>query len=122
MSQVLIVDDEPDIANILGELLGEEGLDVRVVNDGREALAAVAEKPPDVIITDLMMPRMDGHTLIRELRSNATFRHIPIVVMSAGALDKSLLAPDLLFVPKPFELFDMLDRVSELLGKQGGSR
>ncbi len=122
MSQVLIVDDEPDIANILGELLGEEGLDVRVVNDGREALAAMAEQPPDLLITDLMMPRMDGHALIRELRSNAAFRHIPIVVMSAGSLDKSLLAPDILFVPKPFELFDMLDRVSELLGKRGGSR
>jgi len=122
MSRVLIVDDEPDIANILGELLGEEGLDVRVVHDGRQALAAMAEQPPDLLITDLMMPRMDGHALIRELRGNATFRHIPIVVMSAGSLDKSLLAPDILFVPKPFELFDMLDRVSELLGKQGGSR
>jgi hypothetical protein len=41
--------------------------------------------------------------------------------MSAGALDKSLLAPDILFVPKPFELTDMIDRVSELLGKKGGS-
>ncbi len=121
MSQVLIVDDEPDIAIILGELLGEEGLDVRVVHDGREALEALAVEPPDLLITDLMMPRMDGHALIRELRSNAKFRHIPIVVMSAGALDKSLLAADILFVPKPFELSDMIDRVSELLGKQGGS-
>ncbi|HLM42865.1 MAG TPA: response regulator [Myxococcaceae bacterium] len=121
MSQVLIVDDEPDIAIILGELLGEEGLDVRVVHDGREALEALAVQTPDLLITDLMMPRMDGHALIRELRSNAKFRHIPIVVMSAGALDKSLLAPDILFVPKPFELTDMLDRVSELLGKKGGS-
>ena len=121
MSHVLIVDDEPDIAIILGELLGEEGLDVRVVHDGREALEALAVQTPDLLITDLMMPRMDGHALIRELRSNAKFRHIPIVVMSAGALDKSLLAPDILFVPKPFELTDMLDRVSELLGKKGGS-
>lgn len=121
MSQVLIVDDEPDIAIILGELLGDEGLDVRVVHDGREALEALAVQLPDLLITDLMMPRMDGHALIRELRSNAKFRHIPIVVMSAGALDKSQLAPDILFVPKPFELTDMLDRVSELLGKKGGS-
>ena len=122
MSQVLIVDDEPDIAIILGELLGEEGLDVRVVNDGREALAAMAEQPPDLLITDLMMPRMDGHALIREMRGSAALRHIPIVVMSAGLMDQRLLAPDILFVPKPFELFDMLDRVSELLRKQGGSR
>ena len=121
MSQVLIVDDEPDIAIILGELLGDEGLDVRVVHDGREALEALAVQLPDLLITDLMMPRMDGHALIRELRSNAKFRHIPIVVMSAGALDKSLLAPDILFVPKPFELTDMIDRVSELLGKRDGS-
>lgn len=122
MSQVLIVDDEPDIANILGELLGEEGLDVRVVHDGRRALAAMAERLPDLLITDLMMPRMDGHTLIREMRGNAALRHIPIVVMSAGRLDESLLAPDIRFVPKPFELSDMLARVSELLGKRSGSR
>ncbi|MFY0522130.1 response regulator [Archangium gephyra] len=122
MSHVLIVDDEPDIANVLGELLGEEGLDVRVVHDGRQALTAMTERLPDLVITDLMMPRMDGHALIREMRGSAALRHIPIVVMSAGLMDQSLLAPDLLFVPKPFELFDMLDRVSELLGKRGGSR
>ncbi|HZI05555.1 MAG TPA: response regulator [Archangium sp.] len=122
MSHVLIVDDEPDIANILGELLGEEGLDVRVVHDGRQALTAMAERLPDLVITDLMMPRMDGHALIREMRGSAALRHLPIVVMSAGLMDQRLLAPDILFVPKPFELFDMLDRVSELLGKRGGSR
>ncbi|HEY0095149.1 MAG TPA: response regulator, partial [Archangium sp.] len=117
---VLIVDDEPDIANVLGELLGEEGLDVRVAHDGRQALAAMAEKLPDLLITDLMMPRMDGHALIRGMRGNAALRHIPIVVMSAGLLDKSLLAPDLLFVPKPFELSEMIERVMELLGRRGG--
>ncbi|EPX62186.1 response regulator [Cystobacter fuscus DSM 2262] len=122
MSQVIIVDDEPDIANVLGELLGEEGLDVRVVHDGRQALEAMVERLPDLLITDLMMPRMDGHTLIREMRGNAALRHIPIVVMSAGLLDKSLLAPDIRFVPKPFELSEMFDRVFEMLAKRGGSR
>jgi CheY-like chemotaxis protein len=122
MSHVLIVDDEPDIATVLAEILVDEGFDVRVVHDGRQALSVMAERLPDLIITDLMMPRMDGHALIREVRGNEAFRHIPIVVMSAGLLDKSLLAPDIRFVPKPFELEQMLEAVSKLLRERGRTR
>ena len=122
MSQVLIVDDEPDIVNVLAEFLGEEGLDVRVAYDGRQALKALTEKTPDLLITDLMMPRMDGHTLIREVRANEALRHLPILVMSAGILDKGLLASGVRFVPKPFELDQMIAQVLELLGQRRGSR
>ncbi|WP_257458528.1 response regulator [Archangium lipolyticum] len=116
MRHVLIVDDEPDIANVLAELLGEEGFDVRVVHDGRQALAAMAEKKPDLLITDLMMPRMDGHTLIREVRGSEALRDLPILVMSAGTLDRSLVTPKTRFLPKPFEFDRMLEVITHLVG------
>jgi CheY-like chemotaxis protein len=116
MSHVLIVDDEPDITSVLADLLGDEGFDVRVAGDGRQALDAMAKKKPDLLITDLMMPRMDGHTLIRDVRGSEVLRDLPILVMSAGTLDKSLVTPKTRFLPKPFELERMLEVLSELLG------
>ncbi len=122
MSHVLIVDDEPDIATVLAEILEDEGFDVRVAHDGRQGLEFMMQKRPDLLLTDLMMPRMDGHALIREMQNREALRDVPIVVMSAGMIDKSLITIDVRFVPKPFAIDQILSAVQEMLGKRGGTR
>ena len=74
---VLVVDDEPDKRQLLAFALQREGYEVRTAEDGEEGLAAVVEHQPDLIITDVMMPRMDGYEMVRRVRSDARTKFIP---------------------------------------------
>jgi two-component system response regulator MprA len=96
----LVVDDDPAIAEILAEVLDEAGYRVRRAYDGRQALEEIARDPPDLIVTDVMMPRIDGLTLTRRLRDRGD--QTPIVLMSAVFADVDL--PGVRFLPKPFDL------------------
>ena len=79
---VLVVDDEPSILSMLRALLMEEGCAVITAQHGEEALAHAVERSPDLIITDLMMPVMDGHELRRRLKEEPSTAHIPVVLMT----------------------------------------
>ncbi|HEY6562502.1 MAG TPA: response regulator [Polyangiaceae bacterium] len=79
--QVLVVDDEAATIDALGQLLSGEGFEVRTADNGRAALVEVAKNTPDVIVTDLMMPEMDGLTLLAELRSRRV--DVPVIVATA---------------------------------------
>jgi CheY-like chemotaxis protein len=120
MAVVLIVDDEFGVANLLKDVLEDEGYRVLVASNGRQALGRVAEERPDLIITDFMMPTMDGAALIKALAANAKFKDIPVIVMSslpeAAVKERSL--PYALFVRKPFRILDLIDVVAELLDKK----
>jgi CheY-like chemotaxis protein len=83
-SKVLVVDDDKDIANWLKHALVYYGFNVTTAYDGYQCLDAVAESIPDLILLDMMMPRMDGATTIRKLREEEHSRHIPIIVLSAN--------------------------------------
>jgi len=85
--QVLVVDDNPDKLTLLEVALGMEGYDVRTASNGAEALAAVESYPPDLIITDVMMPKMDGYELARRVRQNPQTRFIPLILQTAGRHD-----------------------------------
>lgn len=115
---VLVVDDDPSIADLLCVLLQEEGYEVHGVGDGEEALAAVAEETPDVIVADVMMPRLDGLEMTQALRERGI--DAPVVLMSAVYADVDL--PGIRFVPKPFDLDDLVAVVNRLMGKADGSR
>lgn len=82
---VLFVDDDPFFLDALGQFLEEHGYEVRRAADGLEALDAVRENPPDLILLDLIMPKIDGGRVSRYLREDARFQHIPIVIFSALA-------------------------------------
>jgi CheY-like chemotaxis protein len=82
---VLVVDDEVLLVELLRAALEEEGYDVRTAPDGQAAWEAVAAARPDVVLTDVMMPRLDGWGLYRALQAEAAYRDIPVVLMSAGA-------------------------------------
>ncbi len=81
---VLVVDDEPDKRQLLVYALQLEGCEVSEAADGIEGLAAVEASQPDLIITDVMMPRMNGYDMIRRVRSNPQTRFIPVIIQSAA--------------------------------------
>lgn len=110
---VLVVDDEPQIRAFLSLTLGDAGFRVCVAEDGIAALAVLGTVRPAVVITDLMMPRMDGWELCRRLRSTAETAAIPLVVISA--LQSSSALGDAFF-PKPFELDALLAALQRLTG------
>ena len=84
---VLVVDDDPDKRKLLEVALGMEGYDVRTASNGRDALAAVDSYPPDLIVTDIMMPEMDGYELVRHIRQNPQTKFIPLILQTAARSD-----------------------------------
>lgn len=81
---VLVVDDEPDKRLLLAFALETEGYEVHTADDGEEGLAAVERHQPDLIITDVMMPRMDGYEMVRRVRANPQTKFIPVIIQSAA--------------------------------------
>jgi CheY-like chemotaxis protein len=116
MSTILIVDDERDTRTVLQLLLSMEGHEVFAAGDGLAALETVRERRPDLVITDWMMPRMNGADLCRRLREDPGTTGIPIIVLSARGLEPK--HPQRLydrFLHKPFELETLLNEVQTLL-------
>ena len=102
---VLVVDDEPGILEFLRYALEDNGYRVQTARDGLDALARIGDEPPDVVLTDLMMPRVDGWELCRRLRGENGLHYLPIIGMSAVEPNG---APLDAFLRKPFELDDLL--------------
>ncbi len=84
---VLVVDDDPDKRNLLAVALEMAGYQVQTANDGEAGLASVESNLPDLIVTDVMMPKMDGYELARRVRANPQTRFIPIIIQSAARND-----------------------------------
>ena len=100
---VLIVDDEPDVRRILVDVFRDEGYLAIAAEDGSRALELAAIRRPDIVLSDVAMPRLDGVTLARHLaRWNPP---IPVVLMSAAHTSGVGTLP---FIAKPFDLDDML--------------
>jgi CheY-like chemotaxis protein len=107
--RVLVVDDDKDIRDTIVELLSDEGYEVVSARDGVEALKRLRERPTDLVILDLMMPRMDGWQFRREQVADPHLAHIPVVVVSAYGHRDDIEAEA--FVPKPCDLQALLDAV-----------
>jgi CheY-like chemotaxis protein len=80
-AQVLVVDDDPGARSALQSLLESDGYGVATAEDGVQALQVASEQPPDVVVTDLQMPRMDGMSLLKKLREDT--RDLPIIVVTS---------------------------------------
>ena len=113
MQSILVVDDDPAIRDALALLLEDEGYAVLAAPDGLAALEAVARDSPDLVITDLYMPGLDGSGLIARLRSERP--DLPIIVVSAGI---RVSPPDgVPFFAKPFDSEHLLATVASLLAR-----
>lgn len=107
---VLVVDDERPIVDLLQDLLQDQGYEVRRAYDGMTALQIIERDPPDLVVTDVMMPRLDGLALFNEIRTRAAT--MPVILMSAAVTPRKI---DATFVPKPFDIDTLLDLVDEKL-------
>jgi signal transduction histidine kinase len=116
--RILVADDNADMRDYLHRLFSQRW-QVEVVADGEQALLAAARQRPDVIVSDVMMPRLDGFGLIERLRSDEATRHIPVILLSARAGEEARVeglgagAED--YIVKPFSGRELLARVDSLL-------
>lgn len=116
---VLIADDEANISLAIQFLMKRAGYDVRVAEDGEEALEAVRRSPPDLIVLDVMMPKRDGYEVCQSIRSDPELAGVKIVMVSAkgGPIEvekgKALGADE--YLVKPFSTQELADRVADLL-------
>jgi DNA-binding response OmpR family regulator len=121
---ILIVDDEAYIVTSLEYVMQSAGFEVAVAYDGEEALAKIDEKVPDLVILDLMMPKLDGFEVCKKIRENPLWKDIRIIILTAKGRDierkkgMSLGADD--YMTKPFSTRDILNRVKELLAESEG--
>jgi CheY-like chemotaxis protein len=113
---ILIVDDEFGIVDSLAEMLSEEGFAVSTASNGKDALRRIAERRPDLILMDYMMPVMDGAETLQTIRSDLALRDIPVVLMSS--VPKANLPAQCVptgFLRKPFDVDALLSMLASLL-------
>jgi CheY-like chemotaxis protein len=116
MHTILVVEDEPAIAELLQEVLEDEGYRVITAGNGREALARVEELRPDLMLSDIMMPVMDGRTLCRLLHAEPQYRALPVVLMSAAVPPPDSDTPHTAFIRKPFQLHELVRTLTTIIG------
>ena len=121
---ILVVDDEPDKRNLLTTAFEMAGYNVHTARDGVEGLAAVEAQQPDLIILDVMMPRMDGYEMARQIRSNSRTRFIPIIIQTASRheaqdLRRGAEVGALGFITDPTDIDLLLARARTLLDFKG---
>jgi two-component system KDP operon response regulator KdpE len=120
-SKVLVVDDEPQITRVLRTVLSSQGYQVRTAGEGEAALTSFNDWRPELVITDLFMPHMDGLELCRRIRS---LSNVPIIVLSVKGEERSKVealdsgADD--YVTKPFGIDELMARVRAALRRGGG--
>jgi CheY-like chemotaxis protein len=121
MKTILVVDDEPDILGALELFLEMEGYRVMTASDGQEAITKLADVRPDLVLSDVMMPFLNGIELLQHVKSDRGLQNIPVVLMSAGrpAGWKCGATGDA-FLPKPLDLDHLLRTIQQELAKRGG--
>jgi DNA-binding response OmpR family regulator len=117
--RILIVEDDPDIAELVGRYLDKAGFNTELVASGREALVAIAARQPDLVVLDLMLPHVDGLEVCRVIRANEATAAIPLIMLTARAEESERIvglelgADD--YLAKPFSPNELVARVRALL-------
>jgi len=124
--RVLVADDDPDILTVVKINLELDGFEVDTAVDGEDAIQKATSTPPNVIVLDIMMPRMDGLTALHRLRSQAATANIPIILLTARGLPEDrvrgleLGADD--YITKPFDITELAARVRAVLRRTQAAR
>lgn len=118
-ARVLVVDDEPDLVRILQFGLKAAGYEVESASDGQEGLKKAREMKPDIILLDLMLPKLDGYKVCRLLKFDERYKHIPIMILSARTQEgDQTLAHEMganRFMTKPYDFQEILGHIQALL-------
>lgn len=122
--QILLIDDDPDFVEAVKVIVENGGYAVEVAYDGQEGLEAAAEKKPDLIVLDVMMPVMNGHEACAKFKADEATKEIPIILLTAVAdrvTTSTYTHRDMLeseaedYMPKPVEPKELLDRIQSWL-------
>jgi len=117
--RIVIIEDERDVADLVSRRLAREGYGVDVAHDGRSGLEKVLARPPDLALVDLMLPRLPGTDVVREMRQDPRTAHVPIVIMTAKGDESDVVVGLTLgaddYVVKPFSLAVLVARVAAVL-------
>jgi DNA-binding NtrC family response regulator len=118
-NQILIVEDDPLEADLLSQELADHGYKTRWAKDGPEAMEQLKQALPDLVLLDIVLPRMDGFEVVKEIKSNPKTRTIPVIMVTALAdLDQQVKGLDSGaddYITKPFKSFELLARVRSML-------
>jgi CheY-like chemotaxis protein len=117
---ILVADDHADVRVVVKTILERSGFAVELAADGIQALSVVRETPPELIILDIMMPRMNGFEVLAQLRGAPQTRNIPVMLLTAKSLGDDVTAGFRLgadyYIAKPFEVQQLINAVRTLLG------
>lgn len=117
--KILVVDDDLGTRLSISDYLELSGYSVIMANDGQEALSMVKENHPDLMVTDIVMPRMNGYELVRQVRQQVEFRLLPVILLTARTKTQERILGYQsgcdLYLPKPFELEELAAAIRNLL-------
>ncbi len=120
MKKLLIIDDDKAVVDVLYEALASDDRIIRMAYDGKTALNLIGKERFDLVICDLMMPKVHGFQILEWIRSNPELRRTGIIVLTAKSYkrdeDKARQAGASRFISKPFEISDIQEKVKEMLG------
>ncbi len=118
--RVLIAEDEANIVESLTFILGREGFDVSTVADGEAALRSLRHDAPDLLILDVMMPRLNGFELLKKIRADARLQRLPVIVLTAKTQardrDAAVAVGADAYMTKPYSNREVVEQVRRLTG------
>jgi len=124
-ARILVVDDEPEITEIVETFLAESGYQVAVENSPHEAVSKAKAFKPDVILLDIMMPGVDGYSICEEIKSDPEFSNIPVIFLTGkdrnDDMGRSFRSGGDMFIKKPFSCERLLEIVHIVLMSTGKS-
>jgi DNA-binding response OmpR family regulator len=123
--RVMIVEDEPNIVESLSFVFSREGWQVAAALDGDTAIERLLSEPPDILVLDVMLPPHSGFEVLKRVRSEASLKHLPVIVLTAKGQEKDRhtalrLGADA-FVTKPFSNRDIVQQVRDLAASKQGA-
>ena len=124
MPRILAVDDEPNIVRLIQVNLERQGYTVETANNGAQALAKIRENRPDLLVSDVMMPEMDGFELLSTIRRDPMLEDLPVIMLTAKAQDSNVMegysrGADM-YLTKPFNPQELLQFVKRILSSNSG--
>lgn len=117
--KVLIADDERDIVETIQFMLECEGIECFTAHDGEEALNLIRTNPPDLVILDVMMPKINGYKVCRLLKFDAKYKNIPVLMVTARSQEEDKIIGEETgadeYITKPFDIMEVVEKVKKYL-------
>ncbi|MEE2757593.1 MAG: response regulator [Myxococcota bacterium] len=121
---IMVVEDEESVRDMVAKMLSARGYGVEVAHDGLDGLRKIDQEKPDLLIADVMMPNLDGITLVKALKEHKDTKAIPVIFLTAKGDARSMIeginVGAKFYVTKPFQMDDLLAKVGKLLGEKTG--